>query len=95
MDETIQSHNQKPAAVWSSGGGAYDAINAEIAFVGRSFADANGLVGQLHVHGIGIGLGYVPPEFSQANTPLAIEIRGKPAPAIVVPKPIYRRQKPG
>ena len=45
--------------------------------------------------GIGIGLGYVPPEFSQPNTPLAIEIRGKPAPALVVPRPIYRPQKPG
>jgi ubiquinone/menaquinone biosynthesis C-methylase UbiE len=31
MDETIQSHNQKPASVWSSGGSAYDAISRGIA----------------------------------------------------------------
>lgn len=31
MDETIQSHNQKPAGVWSSGGSAYDAISRGIA----------------------------------------------------------------
>ena len=31
MDATIQSHNQKPAAVWSSGGSAYDAISRGIA----------------------------------------------------------------
>lgn len=39
--------------------------------------------------GIGIGLGYVRPEFARAQTPLEIEIRGRRAPAIVVPKPIY------
>jgi 2-polyprenyl-3-methyl-5-hydroxy-6-metoxy-1,4-benzoquinol methylase len=31
MDAPIQSHNQKPAAVWSSGGSAYDAISRGIA----------------------------------------------------------------
>jgi aminomethyltransferase len=41
--------------------------------------------------GLGIGMGYVPPPFAQAQTPLAIEIRGKRTPAIVVPKPIYRK----
>ena len=41
--------------------------------------------------GIGIGLGYVPPEFAKAQTPIAIEIRGKRAPALVTPKPIYRK----
>jgi aminomethyltransferase len=41
--------------------------------------------------GVGIGLGYVPPEFSKAQTPVEIEIRGRRAPAIVVPKPIYRK----
>jgi len=39
--------------------------------------------------GIGIGLGYVPPEFAKPQTPIEIEIRGKRAPAVVVPKPIY------
>jgi len=41
--------------------------------------------------GIGIGLGYVPPEFAKPGTSIEIEIRGKSAPAIVVPKPIYKR----
>ena len=43
---------------------------------------------------IGIGLGYVPPEFAKAQTLLEIEIRGKRAPAVVVPKPIYVKTKP-
>jgi aminomethyltransferase len=43
--------------------------------------------------GIGIGLGYVPPDFAKAGTPIEIEIRGRRAPAAIVPKPIYR--KPG
>jgi SAM-dependent methyltransferase len=30
MDASIQSHNQKPATVWSSGGSAYDAISRGI-----------------------------------------------------------------
>jgi aminomethyltransferase len=41
--------------------------------------------------GIGVGMGYVPPELAKAQTPLEIEIRGKRAPAVVVPKPIYRK----
>ena len=41
--------------------------------------------------GIGIGLGYVPPEMSAANSPIEIEIRGKHTSATIVPKPIYRR----
>lgn len=39
----------------------------------------------------GIGLGYVPTEFAKAETPLEIEIRGRRFPAVVVPKPIYRK----
>ena len=41
--------------------------------------------------GIGIGLGYVPPEFAKPQTPLEVEIRGRRAPATVVAKPIYRK----
>jgi aminomethyltransferase len=41
--------------------------------------------------GIGIGMGYVPTEFAKPGTKIEIEIRGKPFPAVVVPKPIYRR----
>jgi aminomethyltransferase len=41
--------------------------------------------------GIGIGLGYVPPECAKAQSVFDIEIRGKRSPAIVVPRPIYRK----
>jgi glycine cleavage system T protein (aminomethyltransferase) len=41
--------------------------------------------------GFGLGLGYVPPNFSKPQTPLQIEIRGKRSPATVVPKPIYKK----
>jgi aminomethyltransferase len=41
--------------------------------------------------GIGIGLGYVPPDFAKPQTALEIEIRGKRAAAVVVPKPFYRK----
>jgi aminomethyltransferase len=42
--------------------------------------------------GIGIGLGYVPPEFAKPQTVIEIEIRGKRSSALVVPKPIYSPQ---
>ncbi|MBI5384408.1 MAG: glycine cleavage system aminomethyltransferase GcvT [Verrucomicrobia bacterium] len=41
--------------------------------------------------GIGVGLGYVPVAHAAAGTALDIEIRGRPARAVVVPKPIYRK----
>ena len=41
--------------------------------------------------GIGIGMGYVSPAFAKSGTPVEIEIRGKRAPAVLVPKPIYRK----
>src|SRR3954469_10390592 len=40
---------------------------------------------------LGIGMGYVPPQFAKAGTKIEIEIRGKRAPAEVVPKSIYRK----
>lgn len=39
----------------------------------------------------GIGLAYVPPQFAVPNTSIGIEVRGKQSPAVVVPKPFYRR----
>jgi aminomethyltransferase len=39
----------------------------------------------------GVGLGYVPPDFSKPQTQLEIEIRGNRAPAVVVPKPFYKK----
>ena len=41
--------------------------------------------------GMGIGLGYVEPEFARADTEIDIEIRGRRASAVVVKKPIYRK----
>ena len=41
---------------------------------------------------LGIGLGYVPAEFAKADTKIEIEIRGKRCPAVVVPKPIFKKQ---
>jgi aminomethyltransferase len=40
---------------------------------------------------IGIGMGYVPPEFAKRDTRIEIEIRGKRFAAVVVPKPIFRK----
>ena len=41
--------------------------------------------------GVGVGMGYVPADLARPQTPVGIEIRGRCAPAIVVPKPIYRK----
>ncbi len=41
--------------------------------------------------GIGIGMGYLPPEFAKAGTAIEIEARGKRARAVVVKKPIFKR----
>jgi aminomethyltransferase len=41
--------------------------------------------------GIGIGLGYVPPESARPGASIEIEIRDKRSPALVVKKPIYQR----
>jgi aminomethyltransferase len=41
--------------------------------------------------GIGIGMGFVDTVHSRVETKLDVEIRGKRFPAVVVPKPIYRK----
>jgi aminomethyltransferase len=41
--------------------------------------------------GLGIGMGYVKPEFAKAGTAIEIEIRGNRSPAVVVPKPIFKK----
>jgi aminomethyltransferase len=41
--------------------------------------------------GLGIGLGYVPPASAQPGTTIHLEIRGKPWPAEIVAKPVYRK----
>jgi aminomethyltransferase len=40
---------------------------------------------------VGIGLGYLPPDFAKVGTAIEIEIRGRRSPAVVVAKPIYKR----
>ncbi len=40
---------------------------------------------------IGIGMGYVPPQFAGPETTIEIEIRGKRSRAIVVKKPIFKK----
>ena len=42
---------------------------------------------------VGIGMGYLPPEFAKPDTKVEIEIRGKQFAALVVPKPIYKAAK--
>jgi len=65
-------------SIWSAAGGAEP--------VGRVTSGT-----QSPSLGIGIGLGFVPPEFAPPNTSIGIEIRGRRVPAATVPRPIYRR----
>ncbi len=44
--------------------------------------------------GVGIGMGFVPPELAAPGTPLTVEIRGRREPAVVVARPIYRQPAP-
>lgn len=44
--------------------------------------------------GVGIGMAYVPAALARPGTAIAVEIRGKRAAAVVVPKPIYLRPVP-
>ena len=41
----------------------------------------------------GIGMGYVPADSAQPDTPLTIDVRGRPRRARVVKKPIYKREE--
>ncbi len=42
---------------------------------------------------VGIGLGYVPAERSAAGSELTVDVRGKPRNAVVMKKPIYKREE--
>jgi aminomethyltransferase len=42
-----------------------------------------------------LGLAYVPPEMAATGTPLAIDVRGKTLPAVVVETPFYKRPRSG
>ncbi len=41
--------------------------------------------------GISIGMGFVPPELASPGTELTVDVRGKPLPVQVVPRPFYKR----
>ena len=41
--------------------------------------------------GVGIGLGYVPPEFAKPGTAIQIEVRGRLIPATITAKPLLKR----
>ncbi|OGO51326.1 MAG: hypothetical protein A2148_10495 [Chloroflexi bacterium RBG_16_68_14] len=43
--------------------------------------------------GVSIGLAYLPVELAQEGTELEVEVRGKRLPAVVVPRPFYRKAK--
>ena len=40
----------------------------------------------------GIGMAYVPVDRSEPGTELEIDVRGTPRTAVVVPKPIYKKE---
>jgi aminomethyltransferase len=42
--------------------------------------------------GIGIGMGYVPPEFAKPNTGIEIDVRGRALAATVESKPLYVKE---
>jgi aminomethyltransferase len=64
--------------VWSSGG---EALHIGQVVSGTQSPSLN----------VGIGMAYVQPAFAKPETLLDIEIRGRRSPALVVPKPIYRK----
>jgi aminomethyltransferase len=43
--------------------------------------------------GRSIGMGFVPPELAAEGTDLMVDVRGKPLPVQVVPRPFYKRPK--
>jgi aminomethyltransferase len=45
------------------------------------------------VLGVSIGMAYLPVELAREGTELAIDVRGKPLPAVVVPRPFYKAKK--
>jgi aminomethyltransferase len=44
---------------------------------------------------VGIGMGYVPPEYSEPGTKVMIDIRGRPVEAVLVKFPFYNKEKYG
>ena len=42
-----------------------------------------------------IGMGFVPPALAAPGTELTVDVRGKALPVTIVPRPFYKRPKPG
>jgi aminomethyltransferase len=64
--------------IWSTGGGALP--------IGRVTSGT-----QSPSMNVGIGMGYVQPDFAKPHINIQIEIRGKHSPAEILPKPLYRK----
>ncbi len=45
--------------------------------------------------GVSIGMGFLPPDLAQVGTRLVVDVRGRPLPVEVVPRPFYRPPKRG
>jgi aminomethyltransferase len=43
--------------------------------------------------GVSIGMGFVPPEMAEEGTELTVDVRGKPLPVRVAPRPFYKRPR--
>jgi aminomethyltransferase len=43
--------------------------------------------------GVSIGMGFVPPELTAEGTELSVDVRGKPLPVRIVPRPFYKRPR--
>ncbi len=43
--------------------------------------------------GVSIAMGFVPPELAAEETELIVDIRGRPLPVRVVPRPFYKRPR--
>ncbi len=44
---------------------------------------------------VSIAMGFVPPDLAAEGTELAVEVRGRPLPVRVVPRPFYKRPRTG
>ena len=43
--------------------------------------------------GVSIGMGFVPPQLAAPGTELTVDVRGRPLPVLIVPRPFYKRPK--
>ena len=66
---------------------------------GHSILHGGRMVGKVSSGGfsptlnVSIGMGYLPVELAKKGTELEVDVRGRPLPAVVVPRPFYRGRK--